>query len=147
MFLNFVAIGMRGNWDQAVQTCYHLQSVEQLEEAWLAHLRATRKGAPIQLAQNTQPAARPAAELANREMVRRTAPPGQPQLDPTPVMRGQSDDEGWGQSPARPAGRPAYLPDALPVAVPSVPPPVPLPPVTLPPVQLGPPQFGPGGPR
>jgi len=65
VFLQFVAIGMRNGWDQAVQTCYHVQSVEQLEEGWLAHLRATRKGAPIQLAQNTQPA-RPVGELTNR---------------------------------------------------------------------------------
>src|SRR5947208_118835 len=38
-FLGFVALGMREGWDKAVQTYYHMQSVEGLEQAWLQHLR------------------------------------------------------------------------------------------------------------
>jgi hypothetical protein len=41
-FLRFVGIGMCGNWDQAVQTCYGLHSVEKLEDAWLNYLRDTK---------------------------------------------------------------------------------------------------------
>jgi hypothetical protein len=45
-WLNFVALGMQGDWDRAAQTCYGMNRVEDLEEAWLKHLRDT-KGTPI----------------------------------------------------------------------------------------------------
>src|SRR5262249_36589133 len=41
-FLRFVAHGMHYGWDSAVQTHYRYQNVEQLEEAWLTHLRNTK---------------------------------------------------------------------------------------------------------
>jgi hypothetical protein len=84
-----------------------------------------------------------AAPADGRLVVRQTAPPAQPQLDPAgPVARGQSDDEGR----ATLTSRPAYLPDVppAPVAPLRVPPP-PLPPASVPPpVRLGVPEFGPG---
>ena len=42
VFLAFVAQGMQGDWDAAVRADYRYQSVEQLEEAWLAYLRNTK---------------------------------------------------------------------------------------------------------
>jgi hypothetical protein len=127
-FLGFVATGMRGNWDQAAQQYFQMQSVEALEEAWLAHLRATKNGGSVEIAQNTQP--------GGRLVTRQTAPPAEPLLEGAATARGQSDDE-RGNS-GRPTANVAPL---------SVPPPAtarsnstpPLPP----PVRLGVPEFGP----
>ncbi len=143
-FLGFVRMGLSNEWDRAVQTYYHLSSVEALEQAWLQHLRDTKNGGSAQMARNNPPARN---ELASRVVTRQTAPPAQPQLDPAgPVVRGQSEDD------ARPTatltGRPTRLPDWSPPAstnpttVPplKVPPPPPMPP--LPPVRLGAPEFG-----
>ncbi|MFT2588483.1 hypothetical protein, partial [Escherichia coli] len=84
-FLAFIGQAVsRNNWDEAVQTYYHHRSVEDLEQAWLAHLRATKQqpGQPAMLASN--PASRaPEAQLASRIVVRQTAPPVQP-FDPVP---------------------------------------------------------------
>lgn len=139
-FLAFVAHGMQHGWDSAAQTHYQHRSVEELEQAWLTHLRNTKRQ-PAQLAANTTPAG---AELANRVIVRLTAPPAQPQLDaPVPVYRGQSGAPGqeierFGDRPRPTANaRPNYLPEPTP-------PPAsrdgwqPSPPT----VRLGPPQFG-----
>lgn len=41
-FLAFVAAGMRGNWDNATQIYYQLQSVEELEIVWLKHIKFKR---------------------------------------------------------------------------------------------------------
>ena len=92
-FLNFVNMGVSAGWDKAVQTYYHHQTVEELEETWLQHLRATRDIARARangtmLASNTQ------NPPTGREVVRSTAPPAQPQLEPAgPVYRGQSGDD------------------------------------------------------
>jgi hypothetical protein len=106
-FLAFVGHGMNHGWDSAVQSFYSLRSVEELEAAWLQHLRDSRNqsGQPgMQLAQNprSNPAgARPTAntrppsrqpdqapnQVAARPIVRLTAPPIEP-LDPAPVVRG-----------------------------------------------------------
>jgi hypothetical protein len=149
-FLNFVRMGLSGEWDKAVQTYYHVNSVEALEQQWLQHLRDTKNGAPAQLARNTQPG-RPTADPASRLLVRQTAPPAQPQLDPAgPVARGQSGDD----DPRHAAvltGRPTHLPDWVPPAAPAAvapllvptPPPAAGPPIPLmPPVRLGVPEFG-----
>jgi hypothetical protein len=104
-FLNFVAHGMRHGWDGAVQTHYRYRSVEELEKAWIDHMKETRR-APAQLARNTGPAE---ADPARRVVVRQTAPPAPPVLEaPTPIVRGQSpaagdDSSSW--------SRPVYLPD------------------------------------
>jgi hypothetical protein len=108
-FLRFVGDGMALGWDQAVMKHYQYRTVEELEQAWLDHLRSTRRP-PVQLAQNGTP-----ADAANsRVVVRQTVPPVQPTLTGHPIVRGQSDDDG----PAR-SGRPTYLPPAA--ATPSIP--------------------------
>ena len=139
-FLGFVAAGMRGNWDQAVQTYFHLQSVEELEEAWHEQLRATKNGASVEIAQNTRATVDPAGRLVTRQ----TAPPAQPSLEAGATIRGQAGDEPrWGPTSS---GRPAPPTTLPPLAVPppasrsqSIPP---LPP----PVRLGLPEFGPAPP-
>lgn len=86
-FLAFVAQGMNAGWDNAVQTFYGLRTVEELEEAWLKHLRDTRRTQPsgeLQLATN-----QPRGGDTKRNVVRMTAPPAQP-LEPAPVVRGVS---------------------------------------------------------
>jgi hypothetical protein len=42
-FLQFVAAGMQGNWDGAAQRFYGHRNVEELEGAWLQHLRDTKR--------------------------------------------------------------------------------------------------------
>jgi hypothetical protein len=102
-FLNFVADGMETGWEQAVQSHYHLNSVNELEQAWIQHLRETR-GQRGAVARGTRPAE---AETASRVVVRQTAPPVQPLAEsPRAVYRGQSGTEG--------DRRPEYLPDARP---------------------------------
>ena len=88
-FLAFVAQGMRENWDRAVQTHYHYRNVNELEQAWLNHLRETRLPPPTQVAQNTQPTQ---AGPAGRIIVHQTAPPTAPLPDdqPNPVVRSQA---------------------------------------------------------
>jgi hypothetical protein len=92
-FLDFVGHGMQYGWDNAAQSFYGHRSVEELEEAWLKHLRDTKGNPhmpPIQVA--SAPAAnphRPAVQPTNRPIVRLTAPPVQP-LDPSPIVRGAS---------------------------------------------------------
>lgn len=115
-FLSFVGFGMQAGWDQAAQNYYGHRSVEELEEAWLKHLRDTKRNpnqspsAEVQLAQNPQAPPQAIAPLqqqalaavqpktnqpnayqpgyaAGRPSVRLTVPPVQP-LDPSPVVRG-----------------------------------------------------------
>ncbi len=131
-FLEFVSMGLQNQWDRGVQTYYHMNSVEDLEEHWHQHLRDTKNGGAL-MAQ-----AKPQASL----VVRQTAPPAQPQLDPAgPVARGQAEDDA--RAPGTLTSRPAYLPDNPPMAPVRVPPPIPPAPV-IPPVRLGVPEFGPG---
>jgi hypothetical protein len=135
-FLAFIGQGMQQGWDRAVQAHYGHRSVEELEEAWLKHLRDTRRQPDMILAQNKgQPeGAGPAARV-----VRLTAPPAQP-LAPAPVVRGVAPStEELGQ----------HFGDAVspPIAVPAMPPPPPgsgwqpVGPPPAPPVHLGPPEF------
>jgi hypothetical protein len=135
-FLGFVTMGLQGNWDKGVQTYYHMNSVEQLEQAWLQNLHETKGGGTAQMAQ--------AKPQSSSLVVRQTAPPAQPQLDPAgPVARGQLDDDA--RAPGTLTSRPAYLPEPQPLApvrVPAPPPPMPSAPV-IPPVRLGVPEFGP----
>ena len=108
-FLRFVAHGMSGyGWDSAVRTYYRYNRVEELEEAWLAHLRATKRQ-PTILAQNTAPA--PAADPAHRVMLRQTVPP-----NPAAVFRGQAASEADGFAQQTGAARPGYLPQAAPTS-------------------------------
>jgi hypothetical protein len=93
-FLNFVGHGMQYGWDNAAQSFYGHRSVEELEEAWLKHLRDTKSNPhmtpAIQVA-TAQGATqnRPAGQSTSRPLVRLTVPPMQP-LDPSPIVRGAS---------------------------------------------------------
>lgn len=148
-FLAFVAHGMQHGWDSAVQSFYSLRSVEELEGAWLQHLKDTRQQPnDIQVAQN-QGRTPNSGQAASRPIVRTTSPPVQP-LDPAPVVRGAAPaPEQVGQRfdpafnppppPPLPSGFGGMQPAATwqPVTVrpiPAAPPPV---------VQLLPPQFEP----
>jgi hypothetical protein len=123
VFLAFVGDGMRYGWDHAAQAHYHYTSVEQLEEAWLAQLRATRRQPP-QLARNTAPAATGSPQGS---FVRQTLPPAQPlAAQPEPIFRGQApgqdQERGPYDNPGRlTAGRPGYLPQYNPDQPPPAP--------------------------
>ena len=121
-FLSFVGHGMQHGWDSAVQSFYGHKSVEELEEAWLKHLRDTRRSpstspAPAQVASTNNPRAQ--GQMASRPIVRLTAPPTQP-LEPSPVYRGVAPTQdqmgrnfGQGPTPPTPSMNPspnAYLP-------------------------------------
>lgn len=112
-FLAFVAQGMNEGWDHAVRASYRYNSVEELEQAWLAHLRATRRP-PVQFAQNTAPVS---VDPVNRVVIRRTVPPAPPVLSaPVAVFRGQTpvpgqETERFGDPENAPVADPlAYLP-------------------------------------
>jgi len=117
-FLRFIGMGMQGNWDQAVQSCYGLRSIEELEGAWLKHLRDTRGISLVQLAKNKEKGV-PSANATNdvgATLVRLTAPPVEP-LQPVPVFRGaMAGSEQAGQTFGSPQlkPRPGYLPDLVP---------------------------------
>ncbi|MFO0811539.1 MAG: hypothetical protein U0746_23155 [Gemmataceae bacterium] len=133
-FLGFVGMGLRGEWDRASQTYFQVQSVEQLEQNWLQHLRDTKGVGAAQFAMNAQNGGGPArADLTNRVVTRTTLPPAQPQLDPNPVVRGQAGEEE--------KARPTHLPPVISVKPAPPPPKAVVPP--LPPVRLGLPEFGP----
>jgi len=146
-FLAFVAQGMQGNWDAAVQAHYRYQNIEQLEEAWKTYLRNTKGQPPTLLAQNTGRQAAPASRIVDRL----TVPPVQPLQDmPIPIIRAQSPDpepgEQWTHPTSRQAaGRPGYLPDFDPNPVRASPggqpTPVPRDPWQPPGARLGMPQF------
>lgn len=150
-FLNFLGHGMQNGWDSAVMTFYGHRTVEELEEAWLQHLRETKGRPHIDVAKNQDKL--PGA-MASRNIVRLTVPPVQP-LEPAPVVRGaMPQPEQVGQQFGSPGANPAVHPASaqtkgwIPVyPVPAngaVPPPPPPPPGLVPPhVQLGPPQYGP----
>jgi hypothetical protein len=160
-FLNFVGDGMRRGWDAALQTHYQIRNVEELEQAWLTHLRNTRRQ-PAQLASNTQPAA---GDSSRQLLVRQTVPPAQPLDTPRAVVRGVAPEQDRDYPGAiRPVSRPGYLPDYTPATgpvpegfqspAPQPPPPGPVrlgapvfeAPAPPPPAQLGRPIPGPASP-
>ncbi len=109
VFLNFIAHGMRGDWDGAVRTYYRFNSVEELEQAWIQSLRSPRPQ-PATLLASTH--GNPESNPAQHVVVRQTVPPAQPLEAPRAVYRGQSPgserDDGF--SPPS-SSRPGYLPD------------------------------------
>jgi hypothetical protein len=106
-FLGFIHHGMSAGWDSAVKTFYRYNSVEELEEAWLAQLRATKRQ-PMTVAQNTNPTLR--NDTAQRVIVRQTVPPMI--VDAGPIYRGQSADPDYdGQGRLTAAPRAGYLPE------------------------------------
>jgi hypothetical protein len=132
-FLQFIAQGMRGDWDGALRTHYRLNSVEELEAAWLASLRATRSQ-PATILASRDP---PGTAAGSAVVVRQTVPPAQPLLEaPRPIYRGlRPGPETDGNYNAPATTRPGYLPDYAPATA--------APPAATPPprVQLGVPQF------
>ncbi|HWY87963.1 MAG TPA: hypothetical protein VNX28_14625 [Gemmataceae bacterium] len=144
-FLAFIAQGMQSGWDGAAQSYYGHRSVEELEEAWLKHLRDTKLQPDILLAKEQ---GKTPGMQTGRNIVRLTAPPVQP-LDPSPVVRGQmanndqvgqrfatpstNPDSGW--QPVYPIPADPVRSAPLPAAVPTQQAPIP--------VRLGTPQFGP----
>jgi hypothetical protein len=160
-YLRFVAQGMSQGWDGAVRTYYRYNSVEELEQAWLAELRRT-KGTPAaaMLASNRPTTRQPApAQTTGRTVVRLTAPPIQPLDEGTrpPVYRGQSGGSDEGEGRFGDERRPRYLPEynrsspAQPPVQPRTASPTGWQPARSEPyvpvqVQLGSPEFGPAPP-
>lgn len=147
-FLAFIAHGMQHGWDSAVQVHYRYRNVEDAEQAWLSHLRETKRP-PDQLVKNTRT---PDGNPSQQVIVRQTAPPVQP-LDASggPIYRGANPGGLDERRTAHPAGRPMYLPDYPASAAPApdngfAPPtgwaPVPSASANPPNVKLGAPQFG-----
>jgi hypothetical protein len=117
VFLTFVAQGMQGDWDGALRTHFSYQSIEELERAWIQHVRNNRQPAVEVASGNVRREASP----TSRVVVRQTVPPAQPLLEaPQPVYRGQAPNEQEESAeprypprpdsrltpPAQPAGRP-----------------------------------------
>jgi hypothetical protein len=151
-FLNFVAHGMQHGWDSAVQVHFRYHNIEELEQAWLAHLRATRRQPPSTLlAQNTSPQALPPVQPVSRPTA-----PSTPRL----IYRGQSPGPEIADAdptPRRQLGSPYYLPDYDPSQARTNPTYAPAPPHSpdtwqpqgtnpSPNVRLGAPQFAPAAP-
>jgi hypothetical protein len=126
-FLRFVGMGMQNNnWDQAVQACYGLRNVDELEGAWLKHLRDT-KGVSIAQLTKQKEMGQSVASAANgngANSVRMTAPPIEP-IQPVPVVRGAmpvsepqampvSEPQGQRTAAGQLVPRPGYLPDFVP---------------------------------
>jgi hypothetical protein len=142
VFLAFVAQGMQGDWDAAVRTHYPYRNVEELERAWVQHVRSGGH-APTQVASAH---GRGEASPTSRVVVRQTAPPAQPLLEaPQPVYRGQAPEETFDPRPNRPA-QPSqgYRVPPPPPAVRLGAPEFERAPPTMP--QLGQPQMGPRSP-
>ncbi len=109
-FLHFIAQGMQGDWDGAVRAHYGFSNVNELEQAWLQHLRENRPGQNEVLASNRDRRGPIDADPAHRVVVRQTAPPAQPLLDaPQPIYRGQAEQEGGYE--VRPVSRPLFPQD------------------------------------
>jgi RNA polymerase sigma factor (sigma-70 family) len=92
-FLAFVAQGQREGWDRAVQAQYKYEAVEDLEKAWLAHIRKAyrQKPAPAGVEATAAPVAQPPRVV--RPLPDRSRPaPGRPKakgslpLGPAPVQ-------------------------------------------------------------
>ena len=91
VFLNFVAQGMRGDWDAAVKANYGYGNVEELEKAWVESLYRARQQPAPQLA--SRPPTSPDMDGPERVVVRQTAPPAAPLLEaPRATVRGQAPD-------------------------------------------------------
>jgi hypothetical protein len=106
-FLNFIADGMRTGWDAALQRHYKMQNIEELEQAWLTHLRNTKRQ-PVQVA-----SAATSGDRSRQPVTRQTVPPVQPFDDvPPAVVRGVAPDSDRDfPGKVKPVSRPGYLPD------------------------------------
>lgn len=109
-FLAFVADGMRGGWDRALQAHYGIRGINDLEAQWLRDLANPPQRSTELLADARRspgiPASAPAP--AGRVVVRRTVPPAVPLLG-TPRVAGPALVRGAMPEEGRPA--PAAKPD------------------------------------
>lgn len=125
-FLQFVGLGMQNrnrNWEEAVQM-YGYASTDELQEAWIKHLRtppsrvAARNGNREPAANRGTPVA--AALTSVRGMETRTsAVPGLPSLEPPVVARGQAADRESGRGVTTSASGAPPIPRLLPPEPPS----------------------------
>lgn len=99
-FLNFVGHGMQHGWDNASKSYYGHNNVDELEQAWLQHLRETKKNplpnsALASNANTNAPAGGGGSNFmgtSSGKVVRMTAPPAQPFEGPA-TIRGAMPDE------------------------------------------------------
>ncbi|MFM7150995.1 MAG: hypothetical protein ACKO23_14235 [Gemmataceae bacterium] len=93
-FLNFVADGMRDGWDQAIQSHYQYRNVEELEQAWLQHLRESKQNPASTLVATANGPRGADARPTGRVVSRQTLPPAHPVLGaPRPVAWGVAADD------------------------------------------------------
>lgn len=148
VFLSFVAAGMRQGWDAAAQSHYQIGSVEELEQAWLQHLRDTRRQ-PALLAHNPAPAS---GSTAGQVVVRQTVPPAQPfDASASPLFRGAAprpgqEHERFRDLPPSATAYPGSIPGSNGPARAQLGPPQFDPPPTPPSTHLGSPQPAPWSP-
>ena len=117
--LQFLSTGMQGNsaesWNNAANKVYGFESVDALEEAWLASLK--NPPARVVARDTTPPAGQPVSSAARTEL-RTSAAPGVPLLEPPVRVRGATPD--------REPTRLGHLPEpgsygSTPVAKPTIP--------------------------
>jgi hypothetical protein len=116
-FLEFVAMGMRGDWDKAAKTYYGFKTVEDMEQGWLAYLQNNKGDGSNQLVASRTGSS---GEVEGQVTVRQTVPPAQPSLDGAKgVYRSQipDNDPAFDNRPQK--GRPTFLPDYQPTTVPT----------------------------
>ncbi|HYT93135.1 MAG TPA: hypothetical protein VEL76_30740 [Gemmataceae bacterium] len=109
-YLGFVNHGMTRGWDSAAHSYYGFRTIEELEGAWLKHLKDTKGMSIIQLAKNkTRGQQLAQVEPAKRTVVRVTLPPAEP-LEPTPIYRGVAATPGQDGQRFGDVSPPGYLP-------------------------------------
>jgi hypothetical protein len=89
-FLSFVGYGMQYGWDHASKSHFGHNTVEELEQAWLKHLRDSKGQAQQQILASNPTNGNTNTNFmgtATGKTVRMTLPPVQP-LDPEPIARG-----------------------------------------------------------
>ncbi len=108
VFLDFVASGMRGDWDKAAKTYYGYKNVEDLEQGWVQYLQNNRPEAASQVVSSRGTD----GDAPSKVTARTTVPPTQPLVEGRPVVRGQMPDvETDPAFNAATKGRPTFLPD------------------------------------
>jgi hypothetical protein len=114
--------------------------VEELEAAWLQHLRETKGRPHAEYAARDTPQQGPTrltSQSASRAVTRTTVPPAQP-LPPEPTCRGQCPEEADWSRPQRPAPPAHAGPSPIKLGAPRYPQPA-----APGSVQLGPPMYNP----
>jgi hypothetical protein len=110
-FLAFVNQGMRSGWDDAGKRYYGYKNVEEMEQAWLQHLRDTKRQPQGTMLASGRDETR--AEPVSRMVVRQTAPASAQLQEPQELACGHAMKDLDDRYDARvyPTSRPTYLPD------------------------------------